>query len=69
MPQEGVKRKLATSRITEFICSHPRLTLTLLLVVTLVAVQGSAAATDTDLTVGENDFGTTETGPSTDSDD
>ena len=38
----------AGARLSSFVCRHPRLTVTLVLVVALVAVQGSVAAVDGD---------------------
>lgn len=66
MPQQGVKRMVATSRITQFFCNHPRLTLFVLLTVVMIAMSGSAVAEDTSL--GSDDFSATDNGPSDGSD-
>lgn len=68
MPQQGTFERIATSRITATLLARPRLLAFLLVVTLAIALQGSAAAVDSDFTVGENDWGTTETGPSSDSD-
>lgn len=48
----GIGRRIASSRIGTKLARHPRITLTLLMLVVLVAAQGGAVAGD-----GSTDFG------------
>jgi hypothetical protein len=62
MSRSSVTRSLATSRFTNVLLSRPRLTISLLLLAVLIAVQGGAVAGD-GLEVGTSVSGTQDPGP------
>lgn len=65
MPQQGMRERIAQSRVTGFFISRPRMTATLVMLVVLLAVQGGAAAGD-GIVFGQEGSCSTCTGPDPD---
>jgi|APHM01.1.fsa_nt_gi hypothetical protein len=65
MPQQGMRERIAQSRVTGLFMSRPRMAAALVALVALVAVQGGAAAGD-GIVFGSDGSCTTCTGPDPD---